>query len=835
MGPCALIFSSISVSSKGDHSDEDASFVGHRSHRTESDHSSRRRSTRACDHCRRTKSKCERISGPEQPCRGCTTLGLACTYAGPNHKRGPPKGYIHAIERRLHQAEALLGAIIGSQDPRARSLLDHLSRDPLAEQIIQRVEHGPFGPKGRIDAAFASTKQDFLVSLSRSGPGDEPPFNKRQSRSNREEFTTNFDNQMLVTPHSSWGDSLQTMLASDVSNTLSSPMPLSPTNNALNSGYQPTVASSETSDASLCYGSDSVDLCALDPDEISVDQSLQVWYHGRASAFYLLQKCCNTGNYLSRESQSQRNWLPVPYTQQTPRYSVVPATAMPEQQVQNDLIEIYFSRIHPVFPVIHRTYFYEMYDRRRREISSPRAGLEFPDITFDFLLFAMFALSSRLPDAGNFAVGPTAHVPDTYYKQALELFRSNLGTATPFMCQALLLMCYHDLGVGPGNMISCFLDTATRMARSLGMHRSFGNMHNVVGLEFSKSEQEMRTQTWIGCSILDRCVAGHTGRASSITFTDCSASMSVTELCEEDSRSGFIEPCDVSRIIPQYFNAFNRLATIIGSILTNVYPAAYRRQSGVDSTVCRLQTELDKWYTELPQILRLDAGTDIDASPMVFLLHAQCWWVWIILHKAFIPFPEPIFYAQSPELSALQSTALAKCQDAATRIVSIATVWLVKHRMAVSSPLLVGCILDAAVIFVVTMKVEPWNVQARNLLQQCQSILGGLQEIWPMARTMLSLLDKTLSAINTIPPSSIETSPDSGGSYDQDDPAAGHVAYFAATSSITPLDGGQYTSIASQSSYYRSEELWSNSPRGMNPVLASQAVATPWTQAFLVP
>ncbi|KZT29860.1 hypothetical protein NEOLEDRAFT_1174852 [Neolentinus lepideus HHB14362 ss-1] len=754
-------------------------------------------------------------------------VGLACTYAGPNHKRGPPKGYIHAIERRLHQSEALLGAIIGSQDPRARSLLDHLSRDPLAEQIIQRVEHGPFGPKGRIDAAFASTKQDFLVSLSRSGPGDEPPFNKRQSRSNREEFTASFVNQRQVTPNNSWGDSLRTMLASDVSNTFFGPMPLSPTNNALNSGYRPGFASSEISDASLCYGSDSVDLCALDPDEISVDQSLQVWYHGRASAFYLLQKCCNTGNYLSRESQSQRNWLPVPYTQQTPRYSVVPATAMPEQQVQNDLIEIYFSRIHPVFPVIHRTYFYEMYDRR--EVSSPRAGLEFPDITFDFLLFAMFALSSRLRDAGNFAVGPTAHVPDTYYKGALELF------PTPFMCQALLLMCYHDLGVGPGNMISHSYQNGEFVhARSLGMHRSFGNMHNVVGLEFSKSEQEMRTQTWIGCSILDRYVAGHTGRASSITFTDCSASMSVTELCEEDSRSGFIEPCDVSRIIPQYFNAFNRLATIIGSILTNLYPAVYRRQSGVDSTVCRLQTELDKWYTELPQILRLDAGTDIDASPMVFLLHAQCWWAWIILHKAFIPFPEASSYAQSPELNALQSTALTKCQDAATRIVSIATAWLVKHRMAVSSPLLVGCILDAAVIFVVIVKAEPWNTQARTLLQQCRSVLGGLQETWPMARTVLSLLDKTLSVISTIPPSSVESAPASGRSYNQDDPAAGHVAYFATTPSITPLYGAQYTPIASQSSPYRSAELWSNSARGTNPVLTGQAVATPWTQAFLV-
>ena len=69
---------------------------------------------------------------------------------GPSHKRGPPKGYILALERRLHQVEALLGTIIGSDDPRARTLIDDLSRDQLAAHIIRRVKTGPFGPRGRL-------------------------------------------------------------------------------------------------------------------------------------------------------------------------------------------------------------------------------------------------------------------------------------------------------------------------------------------------------------------------------------------------------------------------------------------------------------------------------------------------------------------------------------------------------------------------------------------------------------------------------------------------------------------------------------------------------------
>ncbi|KAI0340857.1 hypothetical protein BDW22DRAFT_355815 [Trametopsis cervina] len=160
---------------------------------------SRRRSTRACDQCRRTKSKCER-SDVENVCRACAAMGVSCTYVGPSHKRGPPKGYILALERRLHQVEALLGTIIGSDDARARTLIDDLARDQLAAHIIRRVKTGPFGPRGRLSQPFGSTKEDFLAAIM-TGPGDESP------RSNYGE-----ENYALVSPDRDWQDRLQNLL-----------------------------------------------------------------------------------------------------------------------------------------------------------------------------------------------------------------------------------------------------------------------------------------------------------------------------------------------------------------------------------------------------------------------------------------------------------------------------------------------------------------------------------------------------------------------------------------------------------------------------------------------
>jgi hypothetical protein len=63
---------------------------------------------------------------------------------GPSYKRGPPKGYIHAIEQRWHQVESLLGAIVACQDPRTQAIVSELKKDDLARGILDRVDAGPF-------------------------------------------------------------------------------------------------------------------------------------------------------------------------------------------------------------------------------------------------------------------------------------------------------------------------------------------------------------------------------------------------------------------------------------------------------------------------------------------------------------------------------------------------------------------------------------------------------------------------------------------------------------------------------------------------------------------
>ncbi|KAJ7920675.1 fungal-specific transcription factor domain-containing protein [Mycena leptocephala] len=149
----------------------------------------RRRSSKACDQCRKSKCKCER-PGPGEPCRSCVVLGTECTSLGPSRKRGPPKGYIDAIEARLHQTEALVGILLAAAgassssqsshakveytideedeegrggrkegrevDERARGLLADLREDPLARAILARIDQSAYGPAGRAAAGTAA-------------------------------------------------------------------------------------------------------------------------------------------------------------------------------------------------------------------------------------------------------------------------------------------------------------------------------------------------------------------------------------------------------------------------------------------------------------------------------------------------------------------------------------------------------------------------------------------------------------------------------------------------------------------------------------------------------
>ncbi|KAF8226986.1 hypothetical protein L208DRAFT_1406132 [Tricholoma matsutake] len=68
----------------------------------------KRRIQRACDICRRKKIRCDGVQMPGNRCSNCISYSLKCTYVEAAKKRGPPKGYVEALESRLEKMDKLL-------------------------------------------------------------------------------------------------------------------------------------------------------------------------------------------------------------------------------------------------------------------------------------------------------------------------------------------------------------------------------------------------------------------------------------------------------------------------------------------------------------------------------------------------------------------------------------------------------------------------------------------------------------------------------------------------------------------------------------------------------
>ncbi|KAA1473897.1 hypothetical protein DENSPDRAFT_931268 [Dentipellis sp. KUC8613] len=68
----------------------------------------KRKIERACDACRRRKTRCDGPQMSDNICTNCTQARRHCTYLEASKPRGPPKAYVTSLEDRVERAEALL-------------------------------------------------------------------------------------------------------------------------------------------------------------------------------------------------------------------------------------------------------------------------------------------------------------------------------------------------------------------------------------------------------------------------------------------------------------------------------------------------------------------------------------------------------------------------------------------------------------------------------------------------------------------------------------------------------------------------------------------------------
>ncbi|KAJ7628726.1 fungal-specific transcription factor domain-containing protein [Roridomyces roridus] len=496
----------------------------------------RRRSSKACDQCRKAKCKCERSSNaPGAACRACVLVGTECTFLGPSRKRGPPKGYIDAIEARLHQTEALVGILLSAArgDARARSVLHDLGEDPLARAIITRIDHSAYGPAGRVssrsrtnsprghprNSASAATDVEHAASthpshewmdrvtahmLRRAREARRPtrPF-EGSSPARREGSQQGF----------SAGEREQHFRDSQL---ISQPLP--PQRALFRSGPPSSGGSFHSGPHSRAgspgAGSEAdresdvdVDMGHVTRDgdgstpaddsglagavgQLSLNEDKQVRYHGKVSGLHLLaRRAAENGNGHEQGQEDKeelgknvggiwrfpkaRVWPAAPSPDRDDDEGEVGPDGLPPRATQEALLARYFTHVHPSFPVVHKA----------AVLDGVRSGaiIRHPECSIlsrtprppPLLLLVMYALAARHAPQPPGPARTKYMWPagDAFLFRAKALLDSSYASSRASTCAALLLMGFREIGIGAMAQAWIYIGMAVRMAQDLGLHR----------------------------------------------------------------------------------------------------------------------------------------------------------------------------------------------------------------------------------------------------------------------------------------------------------------------------------------------------------------------------
>lgn len=250
-------------------------------------------------------------------------------------------------------------------------------------------------------------------------------------------------------------------------------------------------------------------------------------------------------------------------------------TALPPPDVGERHIETYFTRVHPLMPMIDEQEFRDMYLYTNRK-----------DTPWLVLLNMVLALGAL----ANPAATKDEHLIFSYRVRtqfSLELF----GSGNLFVLQALgLLTGYYLHWLSRPNEANALMGAALRMAIAMGLHREF---HRPSQTGLAEIPVETRRRTWWSLVCLDTWSAMTTGRPS-LGRLGTGITVESPKIPEQTNNAQYLASI---KLLPLVHNVkFCKLATNIQDKLATltILPAAELNV---------LDAELVQWHDDLPPIL----------------------------------------------------------------------------------------------------------------------------------------------------------------------------------------------------------------------------------------
>ncbi|TFK44759.1 fungal-specific transcription factor domain-containing protein [Crucibulum laeve] len=707
----------------------------------------KRKKDRACDACRRRKTKCDGPWMADNICTNCLQTCKPCTYVEMSKPRGPPKAYVTSLEDKVEKLESLLQQLQPNIDF-SEELGPAIVRDSWKNEDTNIPDPST---SRKISHSASVARLDSLIPLS---PVLDPPYHSERNGKNPVNQTAH-PNAICPSTH------------------LFQPQPRHASRAKLgiyrdkngSEGSSSLDESSSSSDAEELLVESSIGgrkkLILVASERGSHDEDNSIRFHGRSSTAGLVETTRKFKHLHIREtmeagmkhspdedvsidppnnainSTRRPKFWHIPHWElmyeghHADSPSILPSILdhFPPPELAASLIDLYFRHTNTYFPLLHRPTFERQYKER----------LHHKNMWFTAVCMSIFAVSSRWSEDRR-VLSEDAKLENgewdwskagwKYFEQGIGVHRvrrSLFYPATLFEIQTFTLLAMFLRGAEEHPTAWVLISVGIRKAQDIGAHRKKVYRGGV------NADNELWKRAFWHLVVFDRIGSAILGRAAGIAEEDFDMELPLEvddEYWEtEDPQLAFRQPSGLPSLICS-FNLFIKLTQIIAFTMKTVYAidrvkvfGELRTANWREEVLKQINTAMADWMKDLPEHL---IWSEKFNSPVfanqAATLHTTYHLNEMLIYRSFISVPPMPGVKRSREYSALPSSvsypALSICIKAAQSCVRIVKSQL---KLGISN---IPNTLNVAHLSAGILLLKVWDLKAQQRHQRIQSISG---------------------------------------------------------------------------------------------------------------
>ncbi|KAG5797415.1 hypothetical protein H9Q69_003518 [Fusarium xylarioides] len=305
---------------------------------------------------------------------------------------------------------------------------------------------------------------------------------------------------------------------------------------------------------------------------------------------------------------------------------------LPSMSVMEPCLKKYFSRTHPLVPVLDHTAFISDVLRFSEMQQTSPTGLQGAVTSVDApALVAVYAVLSIGMDDHEGQISPTA---TGYLTGAYSLVSHLLSFPYMNSVQALVLLAIAMRARGKDGQCWHLLGQAIRIGYSIGFHRKIviSNPNEDSG---NQVDRQLHSRVWWACYALEKSMQLETGRPSAIEITDCDQPL-------PDKTRG-LDPC---------FIRWVSLSLLVGKISEHIFQRRAETALEFLSGISELDQALVDWLDEASEDAKTNQSAPKSSEERSFAVFLS-----LQFHQAQITLPRSLLQQREAARSIITQVA----------------------------------------------------------------------------------------------------------------------------------------------------------------------------------